>query len=71
MAHLVPSLLSSSSDGDRKNLEAWEGNRRKSSSVVSAEMRVAMRRKRKVSNGKRAMRAEVGKVKSVVIIIMG
>lgn len=64
MAHLVPSLLSSS---DWKNLEAWEGNRRKSSPVVvvvvAAEkigIRVAMMRKRK-----RAMRAKVGKVKSV------
>lgn len=62
MAHLVPSLLSSS---DWKNLEAWEGNRRKSSPVVvvAAEkigISVAMMRKRK-----RAMRAKVGKVKSV------
>lgn len=61
MAHLVPSLLSSS---DWKNLEAWEGNRRKSFPVVVATekrgVRVAMMRKRK-----RAMRAKVGKVKSV------
>jgi len=56
MAHLVPSLLSSS---DWKNLEAWEGNRRKSSPVVVAAkkrgIRVAMMRKRK-----RAMRGRTG-----------
>lgn len=62
MAHLVPSLLSSS---DWKNLEAWEGNRRKSSPVVvvvaeKIGISVAMMRKRK-----RAMGAKVGKVKSV------
>lgn len=62
MAHLVPSLLSSS---DWKNLEAWEGNRRKSSPAVAVAaekigISVAMMRKRK-----RAMRAKVGKVKSV------